>query len=251
MGTPRLIIFDGDDTLWLSEVLYDQARAAAAEVVAANGINPIAWDSLQRTLDVQNAATMGLSPERFPLSCRQAFEELAPASLEQQSIAEQVHAVARTVFESRAELVPDATAVLKTMSTHSELVLLTKGDARIQSKRIVDSGLGSLFDTVQIVASKSRATFEGLAHASGARPGDVWSVGNSVRSDVLPAIEAGMTGIWVDAHVWELERHDGPPPDERIVQIERLKDLLQLLNSPPSTAADHSEMAGPSTTLTS
>jgi len=73
----QLVIFDGDDTLWITEPLYDDARHEAGAVVAAAGLNEARWELLQRDVDVRNVEVFGLSPERFPTSCVQAAEVLA------------------------------------------------------------------------------------------------------------------------------------------------------------------------------
>ena len=71
------IVFDGDDTLWETELLYDRARSEAATLAATVGLSPDEFESLQKLIDISNAQTMGLSSARFPTSSIQAFEELA------------------------------------------------------------------------------------------------------------------------------------------------------------------------------
>ena len=72
-----VIVFDGDDTLWWAEPLYDDARRQASEIVAEAQLDPIRWTALQQETDLENVLTMGLSAERFPRSCVEAYEELA------------------------------------------------------------------------------------------------------------------------------------------------------------------------------
>lgn len=87
----RILIFDGDDTLWETEVLYDRARTAAARVVAGVGVDPAEFEHLQREVDVQNFESMRLSPDRFPTSSVQAYERLAGDDADE--------SISRTVWE--------------------------------------------------------------------------------------------------------------------------------------------------------
>ena len=75
-----MVIFDGDDTLWSTEPLYDDARAAAAEIVERAGLDAGEWERLERDIDVQNVQRFGLSSERFPTSCVEAYQTLARES---------------------------------------------------------------------------------------------------------------------------------------------------------------------------
>src|SRR5947209_4796406 len=109
-----VVMFDGDDTLWRTEVLYDTARAQAACAVADAGLDPVAWDDLQRHLDIGNVRSFGLSSGRFPASCVEAYVDLcdragvAPDS----SVLERVRAIAKGVFTAAAPAMEDATTVL-------------------------------------------------------------------------------------------------------------------------------------------
>src|SRR5713101_3368395 len=94
------VIFDGDDTLWSTEQLYDDARSDARGVVANLGLDGAVWEELERRIDVQNVAKFGYSTKRFPTSCVQAYEELCKnvGRAPDAAIAEQIRCVAESVF---------------------------------------------------------------------------------------------------------------------------------------------------------
>jgi putative hydrolase of the HAD superfamily len=214
-----VVVFDGDDTLWATEHLYDDARRRAAKVVADFGIDPSRWDDVQRRRDVSNVARFGLSAERFPTSCVEAFIELAgdtgltPSTDEIQA----VRRAAESVFEARAPIAEHADLVLKAMRNSHRLVLLTQGDPRVQAKRVEDSGLGPLFDEIVVVATKSPAVLGAVVDHFGIAHDEAWMVGNSIPSDINPAIAAGMRAIWIDAHVWDHERREKTVESDRVV----------------------------------
>jgi putative hydrolase of the HAD superfamily len=215
--TQGLVVFDGDDTLWKTEFLYDQARDEAAALVAASGIDPSAFKDLQRKIDVQNVKHFGLSRDRFPTSSVQAYEDLARRHLDTVSdqVARDVYQASASVFTRPAPLVDGVVTVLESLSRRFELALLTKGDLRVQEKRIEDSGLRPLFRDIQVVPDKDAAAFKYILDCVGVTAENAWSVGNSMRSDILPALEVGMRAVWVDAYVWAHERHE----DEALARL--------------------------------
>src|ERR1700689_2606557 len=95
------IVFDGDDTLWSTEQLYDDARSRARDVVAASGLDGAKWEEFERRIDVQNVNQLGYSMERFPGSCIQAYEDLCHRSgyAADPDISVRVRQAARSVFE--------------------------------------------------------------------------------------------------------------------------------------------------------
>ena len=223
------VIFDGDDTLWLTESLYDDARREARAIVENAGFDGARWEILERDFDVSNVVTMGHSPERFPTSCLQALDALSadqgggPSS----STRRDVLAAAEGVFTADAPLRAHALQTLRELTARGlKLALLTKGDRAVQEQRIERSGLAEFFDVIEIVDAKSSADVLRVARRLGVDPADVVSVGNSVRSDVLPSLDAGAQAVWIPAHVWEYEQaHDHLVPDD----VPTISDLAEVL----------------------
>jgi putative hydrolase of the HAD superfamily len=203
-----VVIFDGDDTLWETEWLYDRARADAASIVEAEGLPADQWEGIERKLDVANVARFGLSRMRFPTSCVEAYRRVAELSGSEVSdpVERRIWTAAEAVFYATAPTVPGARHVLTAVRRIYRTVLLTQGESEVQRHRIASSGLADLFDAVHVVEAKTAALFAATLAASAAEPSASWMIGNSVRSDINPAVASGMNAIWVDAHVWEHER---------------------------------------------
>src|SRR4051794_10156577 len=147
----RAVIFDGDDTLWLTEPLYDRARAAARKIVERAGFDGARWEELEREIDVHNVATFGHSPQRFPQSCVDALDALAQESAGSVTagIRDEVRRAGGRVFSDRAPLRAHARKVLRELKSRGlKLGLLTKGDRAVQVSRIDGSGLASFFDVI-------------------------------------------------------------------------------------------------------
>jgi putative hydrolase of the HAD superfamily len=229
------VLFDGDDTLWRTEWLYDDAREDARKVVERAGLDGDRWEAIERRVDVENVARLGHAAERFPSSCVQAYEQLCHETGTPPSpvVSSEVREAARSVFARRAPLIPGARETLLALRREGvRLALVTKGDAAVQRRRIAQSGLGELFDLVEIVHEKTPALLRSVADRLGVRAREVLSVGNSVRSDVLPSLAAGMRTVWIDAHVWEFERSAERLDDDRVIRAERLPEILALVRRP-------------------
>jgi putative hydrolase of the HAD superfamily len=226
------VIFDGDDTLWSTEQLYDDARSCARDVVAKSGVDAERWEECERRIDVQNVDKFGYSMERFPASCVEAYEQICRSTgraVDADTVI-RVREAARSVFEQDPPLVLGAWETLTSLRARgARLALLTKGDPKLQSRRIERSGLRELFDVIEIVPEKSAAVIRGVVAALGVDVDSAWMVGNSMRSDVLPAIDAGLRAVQIPAHVWEYERACDHVAADRVITTSHLADIPALI----------------------
>lgn len=246
MKRRHLAILDGDDTLWSLEGLYDEALDQAQELLDEHHLPGDRWRVLQRQRDLVNVVTMGTSAERFPLSSIQALDDVladmaahpeeAAAASTFAPLRRELDAVSRSVFTATAPLVPAAEDVVRDLREEMVVVLLTKGDEAVQRRRVEDSGLEPLLDDVVIVDHKTSQTFVDVARSAGIDPERTWSIGNSIPSDINPAVAAGMRAVWIDSHVWEYERREEYAPHPDVLALPSLKvvpeHLLPLLREP-------------------
>ncbi len=226
------VIFDGDDTLWSTEYLYDDARSRARLIVSKSGLDGARWEERERLIDVQNVAKFGYSTERFPTSCVQAYEKLclcAGRTVDTATV-ERIRRTAQSVFERNPPLVPDAKETLALLSAKGvRLALLTKGDHQLQSRRVDRSGLREFFNVIRIVPEKSPRIIREVVAALGVDVGSAWMVGNSMRSDVFPARKAGLRAVQIPAHVWEYERTEDHIAADGVVPTSHLADIPALI----------------------
>jgi putative hydrolase of the HAD superfamily len=226
------IVFDGDDTLWLTESLYDDARNRARSVVEAAGLDGAKWEQTERRLDVANVKLLGYTVSRFPRSCVEAYEQRCavegrPA---QPDVRTHVREAAQTAFTAIAPLMPSARQILAALADRGfRLALLTKGDPELQRRRIEQSGLAPFFDLIEVVDTKTPEVIESVLDRLEVPAEAALSVGNSLRSDVLPSLAAGVKSVWIDAHVWEHERDHEAVPEGEVIEIDSLDRLLDLV----------------------
>jgi len=231
---PPAVVFDGDDTLWSTEHLYDLARDEARAEVTLTGLDGDEWEQLERVIDVKNVSHFGFSVERFPTSCVQAYEAVARSSSLpiDPEVRERVRFAAASVFRRDPPLVRGARETLQALRARGvKLALLTKGDHNLQIRRVERSGLADLFDVIHVVAEKPPSAFHDIVAELKVEPRETWSVGNSVRSDILPAIEAGLRAVWVDAHVWEHERFDGILSNDQVLVVNDLAHVTEAIEA--------------------
>jgi putative hydrolase of the HAD superfamily len=230
----RLLVFDGDDTLWWTEQLYDDARREAARIVSDAGLDATLWEEIERSIDVDNVARYGLGRERFPTSCVEAYDQTARLAgvAADPTARSAIWDAADSVFARAAPLVDGTYEVIKDLAEIATVALLTKGDPAVQRQRLESSGLSPLFDAIVIVNDKSPDAFRSLVDTHRARPQESWSVGNSWRSDIEPALAIGMRAIWIDAHVWEYERqHPSKVRHEALHVAKTLREVPGIVRS--------------------
>ena len=208
--TDEVVIFDGDDTLWETEVLYDQAGEDAAALVAATGIDPAFFVDLQRQIDVRNVARFGLRKERFPTSSVDAYRELVErqGGVVSDVVADDVYRASASVFERPARLVEGAADVLGELRRRHDLALLTKkGDPTVQRRRIAESGLEPFFPRRR----GGRGEGRDVVPPGSAEPGRRCVTSMVGRQQRPLRYLAGPDGgdahaVWIDAYVWAHER---------------------------------------------
>lgn len=224
MVDKAVAVFDGDDTLWVVEPLYDRARMVARNLVAVAGLDGGLWDRTQRARDVENVQRLGLSPSRFPTSCVEAYRIIAESTgfAVDEELEREVWRAAEGVFNEVAPVVPNAREVLESLLAEFRLALMTRGDREVQERRIADSGLVSFFEVVEVVHEKTEHQFSALVKRMGVTPKGAWSIGNSLPSDINPALRCGMSAVWLDAHVWEYERREVVPHEGVVITANSL-----------------------------
>ena len=232
---PRMaVVFDGDDTLWSTEPLYDAARDRARDEVEHAGLDGHEWERLERRIDVDNVSRFGFSTERFPTSCVEAYDALCAAKsvTPTTDVRQRIADAARTVFSTDPLLLPHAREILEQLREQGiRLALLTKGDAVLQRRRIDHSGLARMFDIIRVVDEKSPETFQEVVNSLSAQPERSWSIGNSIKSDVLPAIEAHLRAVWIDAHVWEHETLSNLPKNQSVLVANSIAQVPELITA--------------------
>ncbi|HEY6533301.1 MAG TPA: HAD family hydrolase [Acidimicrobiales bacterium] len=219
------LIFDADDTLWENNVFFERAIDDFIEWVDHPTLDPVAIRHILLDIERANAAAHGYGSKVFLRSLHDCFEHLAERPADDAA----VESIARLTVRLAAhdvELMPEVDATLAELGRRHDLLLLTKGDPDEQRRKIESSGLGHHFRRAVVVAEKEPAVYEGLAREEALDPGRTWMIGNSIKSDVNPALAVGLGAVFIPhTHTWALEHAELIVGAERLLQIERFGEL--------------------------
>lgn len=221
--------FDADDTLWHNERFFRITQDRFATLLADHTDAAHLADRLLAA-ERRNLGRYGFGIKGFVLSmietAIEVTEEQVPASV----IAELMQA-GRDMLAYPIELLPHARAAVAAAADTHRVVLITKGDLLDQERKLAQSGLGELFDAVEIVSDKSPAVYDAIFARHGHGAGRALMVGDSMRSDVVPMIEAGGWGVYVPhGMVWEIEQAEVPSNSARYHSLPDLNGLAALLS---------------------
>ena len=203
--------FDADDTLWHNERFFRMTQDRFRDLLSEYA-SPDHLDERLLAAERRNLGHYGFGVKGFTLSMIETAIEVTEDRVPVPVIRALLDA-GREMLRHPIELLPHAAEAVAALAGRYRLVLITKGDLLDQERKLAQSGLGELFDAVEIVSHKTPETYARAFAAHGHGPERAMMVGNSLRSDVVPAIRAGSWGVFVPhAMTWELE-HDEPPED--------------------------------------
>jgi putative hydrolase of the HAD superfamily len=227
VDTITTIGFDADDTLWHNERFFVLTQDRFAAMLADHTDKATLMARLLEA-ERRNIPHYGFGIKGFTLSMIETAIEVTEGRVPSAVIADLL-AAGREMLAHPVELLPYAAEALAALRDDYSLILITKGDLLDQERKLAASGLDAMFDAVEIVSDKSARTYDRIftRHGDGAARGLM--VGNSMRSDVVPMIEAGGWGIHVPHGLtWEIE-HAEAPPSPRFAALSHLGDLPDLI----------------------
>jgi len=220
--------FDADDTLWHNERFFRLTQDYFADLLADYTDRTTLMARLLEA-ERRNLGHYGFGIKGFILSMIETAIQVTDARLPASVIAELL-AAGRDMLRHPIELLPHAEAAIAALAPTHCLVLITKGDLLDQERKLAQSGLGEMFDAVEIVSDKTAAVYARIFHRHGDGPEAALMVGNSMRSDVIPPIMAGGWGVHVPHGLeWEMERADPPLDHPRFRSVPDLGALADLV----------------------
>ncbi len=228
MADLTTIGFDADDTLWHNETLFHLTQSRFAALLA-NSADPDHLAELLEAAERRNLGHYGYGVKGFTLSMIETAIEVTEGRVPAAVIAEIMQA-GRDMLAHPVDLLPNARATVAALAADFRVLIITKGDLLDQERKVAQSGLGDLVHGVEIVSDKTPAAYHSIFARHGHGADRAMMVGNSLKSDVLPALAAGAWGIYVPHGLtWALERADPPQNAPRFRSIPDLGDLPALL----------------------
>lgn len=220
--------FDADDTLWHNERFFRLTQDRFAMLLADYADRDHLHERLLAA-ERRNLGQYGFGVKGFVLSMIETAVEVTDERVPAVVIAELIRA-GQEMLSYPIELLPDAERAVSALAGRYRLVLVTKGDLLDQERKLAQSGLGDLFDAVEIVSDKTPATYARVFERHGGGAAQALMVGNSLKSDILPMIAAGGWGAHVPHDLtWELEASAPPENRSRFFELGSVGEVPDLV----------------------
>lgn len=204
------LLIDADDTLWENNIYFEQAIHAFITFLNHSRLTP---EEVRAVLD-DVERLMGYGSVNFTRSLVETYRRLAERDLQDEDV-QQVRRFGEEIRSLPLQLLNGVKETLDYLSPRHDLILLTKGDLEEQRLKVERSGIEGYFRQVEIVQEKDVATYHRVVAELRVDPQQTWMVGNSPRSDINPALAAGLKAVYIPhPHTWRLEHEEVNNADE-------------------------------------
>lgn len=226
----EVIAFDADDTLWDCQGHFERVMQRLYDELAPWVDRETAALELFAT-ERKNMALLGYGVKAFTLSMIETAMRVSRNEMPAQTISD-IQQMCYTLLTFPCTPLPEVEHTLNRLSqTDKRLVVFTKGELLDQEHKLQRSGLQHFFEHTEITSDKGEKEFTKLCRKLGISPGQLLMVGNSLKSDIAPALAIGASAVYIPFHVtWELEQHDHFE-HRRMVHIAHFGQLLQVLGA--------------------
>ena len=213
-------MIDADDTLWENNIYFEQAIASFISYLDHRVHTSEEVRTHLNRIEHETVQARGYGLKSFHHSLVTCFQELSEAPLTDEK-RERIRDFAHSIEKTDIALLPDVAATLADLQTRHRLILVTKGDVDEQTTKLSKSGLAPLFLGIEVLAEKHRDAYTALLPRYGVEPGTGWMIGNSPKSDINPALAAGLNTVFIPHHAtWMLEHESLHPTPSGQIYLE-------------------------------
>lgn len=226
---PKIIAFDADDTLWVNEPYYRDYEKRFAELLSCYFPENIIAEEFFKT-EITNLDLYGYGAKGFMLSMIETATRVSEGKVSNKVI-EEIILLGKSLIDMPVELIDGVENVLMKLKNNYRIVLATKGDLLDQERKLRKSGLMKHFHHIEIMSDKKEKDYSDLINRMDIEPSEFMMVGNSLKSDIIPVLNLGGSGIYIPFHTtWQFEIID----DSAIKNLEfhtvnSLSEVLEIL----------------------
>jgi putative hydrolase of the HAD superfamily len=224
--TGYALLVDADDTLWENNIYFEHAFDDFVEFLAHSTLTAAQVREVLNEIELVNAKIHGYGARNFGRNLQQAYQHLAEREIQADDLGH-IMSLAERILEQPLELLEGVEETLAYLAGRHDLTLFTKGHPEEQRMKVDRSGLARYFGHTAITKEKDAAAYRRLVEERSLRPQETWMIGNSPKSDINPALEAGLNAVLVPhPRTWVLER--GEVQDGwggRLMKLDRFSDL--------------------------
>lgn len=228
--TKRIIAFDADDTLWHNEAFFRETELKFCSLFEDYLPQHTVLRELLQT-EIKNITLYGYGIKGFMLSMIETSMRITDGTIPVSAI-EKIIDYGKELLEKPIELIDGVEEVLQKLKEKQyRLVMATKGDLLDQERKLKKSGLEHYFHHIEIMSEKKEPDFQKLIKHLDIQPSAFVMIGNSLKSDILPVLNIGGTGIHVPYHItWEHEKVEAMISHVNFVQAETIRGVLKYLD---------------------
>ena len=226
----QTLLIDADDTLWENNIYFERAIADFISFLNHREFTPAEVRQALYEVERENIPKRGYGVQSFMHALVGTFERLSVEPLTP-GLHETICGFAHAIAEYPMKLIEGVEATLQHLEPRHQLILMTKGNITEQRGKIERSGLRRYFSAVEIVVEKDSPTYSRVVEDHGLVRETTWMVGNSPKSDINPALAAGLRAIFIPhPDTWALEHEAVLPPHEpdRLMELSRFSDLREI-----------------------
>jgi putative hydrolase of the HAD superfamily len=221
------LLIDADDTLWENNIYFERAITDFISFLNHHQYTPDEVRHVLYDVERENIRQHGYGMHSFANALVICFERLSvePVTPELHEI---IRGIAYQIAEHPMEFLPEVPETLADLSRRHHLFMVTKGNITEQLSKVERSGLKEYFTAIEVVAEKDAAAYRAVVEKYGLIRNLTWMIGNSPKSDINPALEAGLHAVFVPHHnTWMLERDElrSQAADGRLLQVENFGHL--------------------------
>jgi putative hydrolase of the HAD superfamily len=223
----QTLLIDADDTLWENNIYFERAIASFISYLDHQEHTAAEVRQALNAVERETILAHGYGLTSFTRSLVTCFERLSPEPVTEEK-AQRILGFARAIAEQEIELLPGVQETLVELAARHRLILMTKGDHAEQADKLARSGLSSLFSAVEIVAEKDPSTYREVIHRHELTPHTSWMIGNSIKSDINPALAAGLHAVFLfhkDTWVLEHASLDPVPQGQHLLELDSFAKL--------------------------
>lgn len=238
---PLHLLIDADDTLWENNIYFERAIERFIAMLDHEHLTPDEVRTIFNDVEVATRATHGYGARAFAHSLRSTFVTLTEGNATLAE-ADEIEALGLSILGATIEPLPNVIPTLERLGHHHDLFIVTKGEYDEQRLKVDASGMEPLFDGVVIAHEKTRSTYHDAITSLDLDPRRTWMVGNSPRSDINPALEAGINAVFIPhPHTWRLEEAEITVPSDgqgRLMCLARFSQLVTAFPGAKSTPGE-------------
>jgi len=224
----QTLLFDADATLWENNIYFERAIASFISYLDHRTHTPLEVRAHLNRVEHETIAAHGYGLKSFRRSLVACFEQLSDAPVTAEKHARILHFV-QSIADHEIEPLSGVDVTLAELATRHRCLLVTKGDPEEQHDKLVRSGLASHFTAVEVLPEKNAAAYRALVTHHHCDPALTWMIGNSPKSDINPALAAGLHAVFVPHdHTWVLEEEsvNRPPAGQTLLELAAFADLI-------------------------